>query len=52
MEAAYITMPTSLPGKSIAREVEEAVIKTLQEAGFPLLSVKDASRKRASKTAA
>ena len=51
MEAAYVTVPTSLPGKSVAREVEGVVINCLQDAGCPLLSAKDSTPKRASRSA-
>ena len=49
MEAAYIVVPSSLQGKSAAREVESAVIKSLQDAGYSLLSVTDGRNKRTSR---
>lgn len=52
MEAAYIKVPSSLQGKSVAREVEASAIKALQEAGFHLLSVTDRRNKRPPRAAA
>ena len=49
MEGAYIIVPDVFQGKSAAREVEAAVIQTLQDAGYPLISVTDARNKRTSR---
>ena len=50
MEATYVAVPDSLPGKSVAVEVESAVINQLQNLGFPLLSVTDGRTRRVSKS--
>ena len=47
MEAAYLVIPSSLPGKSAARELEDKFIKAMQDAGFPLSSVADGRKRRA-----
>ena len=46
MEAAYLVVPSGQEGQSLAKAIERQAIHTLQQAGFPMLSVTDSRSKR------
>lgn len=46
MEAAYLVVPSGREGQSLAKAIEHHAIHSLQQAGFPLLSVTDSRSKR------